>query len=127
MRLWQGGDLDRFNDLHSPDFVDHSPAGRSPDRDGFRQGIIELYQALPDLKTEIEDLVIDTARQTVAVRWSATGTHCGPLLGKAPTSRWLELRGIEIIRIANGQVYERWGEWDGLDLLARLNESAGSQ
>jgi predicted ester cyclase len=121
MSLWQGGNLDRFEDLHSPHFVDHSPDGRPPDRDGFRQGIIEVYQALPDLQTVIDDLVIDTARQTVAVRWSASGTHRGPLLGKAPTNRGLELRGIEIIRIANDQVCERWGEWDGLDLLAQMN------
>ncbi len=28
--------------------------------------------------------------------------------------------GIEIIRIRDGRITERWGEWDGIDLLEQL-------
>ncbi|MCI0404726.1 MAG: ester cyclase [candidate division Zixibacteria bacterium] len=29
-------------------------------------------------------------------------------------------KGIEIITIKNGKIIERWGEWDGIDLLEQL-------
>ncbi|MBN2206275.1 MAG: ester cyclase, partial [Candidatus Aminicenantes bacterium] len=34
--------------------------------------------------------------------------------------RRIAFRGIEILRIEEGKVVDRWGEWDGLDLLVQL-------
>jgi len=33
-------------------------------------------------------------------------------------------RGIEIVRIREGRIVERWGEWDGIDLLVQLGRVA---
>lgn len=120
IRLWQGGDLGEFDALHSPDFVDHSSAGRPSDRAGFRQGIVALCQAFPDFYGRIEDLVVDETAGKVAIRWSARGTHRGAYMGRAATGRQVVFRGIEIIRIVNGRIVQRWGEWDGEDILRQL-------
>jgi predicted ester cyclase len=32
----------------------------------------------------------------------------------------MRFAGIEIIRVAEGRIVERWGEWDGMDLLLQL-------
>jgi steroid delta-isomerase-like uncharacterized protein len=112
------------DELHSPDFVDHDAAGRAPDRAGFKQGIADLYDGFPDLYTEIEDLVVDPDRSSVAVRWSATGTHRGSFMGLPPTGNRVSFKGIEIIRIRGGRIVERWGEWDGIDLLQQLAQPA---
>jgi predicted ester cyclase len=64
--------------------------------------------------------VVDALAQKVAVRWSATGTQRGPYLGFAPTGKVIELRGIEVLRFEGTLVAERWGEWDGLDLVEQL-------
>jgi steroid delta-isomerase-like uncharacterized protein len=117
---WQHGDPSVVDQLHAPDFVDHDPGGRSPDNQGFKEGIVALYQAFPDLRARIEDLVVDVAAGTVAVRWSATGTHTHPYLGAPPTGRRTSFKGIEIVRIRDGRITERWGEWDGIDLLVQL-------
>lgn len=117
---WQRGDAAVVDELHAPDFVDHDPGGRSPDNSGFKQGIADLYRAFPDLEARVEDLVVDLEAQTVAVRWSAHGTHTGPYLSAAPSRRTVTFKGIEIVRIRDGRITERWGEWDGMDLLAQL-------
>ncbi len=56
--------------------------------------------------------------------WTAIGTHTGPYLGAAPTGRRIVFKGIEIVRVRDGLITERWGEWDGLDLLAQLGPAA---
>jgi steroid delta-isomerase-like uncharacterized protein len=122
---WHKGNADIIDELHAAHFVDRAAAGRTPDRVGFKEGIVELYAAFPDFHAVIEDLVIDTTAGKVAVRWSATGTHRGVCLGILPTGRRISFRGIEIIRIENERIVERWGEWDGIDLLQQLGRLTG--
>ncbi len=117
---WQNGDVNVVDELHSPDFVDHDSAGRPSDNDGFKQGIIQLYQAFPDLKAQVQDLVVDTENGTVAVRWTAVGSHEGRYLFAEPSGQQITFKGIEIIRIKDNRITERWGEWDGIDLLVQL-------
>ncbi len=115
--------------LHAPGFIDHDSGGRAADNAGFREGIVRLLAAFPDLRAEARDCVVEATcagasgacSGTVAVRWTAVGTQSGPYLGAAPTHRPIEFKGIEIIRVQDGRITERWGEWDGLELLAQLN------
>jgi predicted ester cyclase len=117
---WQRGRDGVVDELHAPEFVDHDAAGRRPDREGFKQGIRDLYAAFPDFEARIEDLLVDATRSEAAVRWTGSGTHRGPYLGAAPTGRRVRFKGIEIVRFDGGWIVERWGEWDGIDLLAQL-------
>jgi predicted ester cyclase len=43
-------------------------------------------------------------------------------MGAAPTGRRITFAGIEIIRVENERIVERWGEWDGIDLLRQLSQ-----
>lgn len=122
---WQEGNPGGVLELHAPDFIDHDPGGRSPDRTGFKQGIADLFTAFPDFHAVIEDLVVDEALQQAAVRWSGQGTHRAPYLGFPPCGRLIHFKGIEIIRIRAGLIVERWGEWDGLELGDQLASCDG--
>jgi len=117
---WQQGNAAMVDELHSADFVDRASAGRATDREGFKQGLVDLYKAFPDFHAVIEDLVVDETRQMVTVRWSAHGMHRDTYMGMAPTGRDIRFRGIEIIRVEDGRIAERWGEWDGIDLVEQL-------
>jgi len=118
--VWQKGHVEAIDELHAPSFVDRSPAGRTPDSEGFKAGVAELYAAFPDFRAVTEQLVIDALAGTVAIKWTAAGTHKGAFMGVAPTGRRVAFEGIEILRIENGLIVERWGEWDGISLLQRL-------
>ncbi|MFC1889818.1 ester cyclase [Thermodesulfobacteriota bacterium] len=117
---WQKGDPFVVDELHSPNFVDHDPGDRSPDNEGFKKGISTLFRAFPDFRARVEDVVVDVSTSTVSVRWSATGTHSDTYLGATATGKRVSFKGIEIVRIREGRITERWGEWDGIDLLEQF-------
>lgn len=117
------------DELHHPRFIDHDSGGRAADNAGFRAGIVALLAAFPDLAATAQEVVVEPetsaatcagASGTVAVRWTAVGTHRGAYLGAEPTGRRTTFKGIEVIRVRDGLITERWGEWDGLDLLVQL-------
>src|SRR5690349_24512037 len=70
--------------------------------------------AMPDLQITIEDLLEEDDR--VAGRWTATGTLTGHGLGVAPTGKRAAIKGLSILRIANGQITEAWNTFDMLDM-----------
>lgn len=118
--IWQQGRVDLLEKYHSPDFVDRSSAGRPADLAGFRRGIESLLAAFPDFRGVIDHLAVDAPENLVTLIWSATGTHSALYMGYAPTGRTVHFRGIDVIRVQAGRIVERWGEWDGLDLVAQL-------
>jgi predicted ester cyclase len=105
--------------LYAPDVVDHNlQPGQGPGLDGIKQ-VIDVYRTVfPDLHLSCDDAVSSGDR--IAVRWSATGTHEGAGLGVPPSHKKAQLTGIDIVRIENGRVAERWGEFNGLELMAQL-------
>jgi steroid delta-isomerase-like uncharacterized protein len=119
---WRDCDLERFENLHSPGFIDRDSSSRSSDIKGFISGIRTLYEAFPDFRADVQDLVIDTMRGSVAIRWTATGTHHGTYLDIAPSGKTIRFKGIEVVSIKDDRIVERWGEWDGLNLLEQLRE-----
>ncbi len=77
-----------------------------------------LQDAFPDLRTTVEAVVAEG--DLVAVRWTATGTHRAEFFGIVPSVKLLTFRGIEIVRVEGEQIVERWGEWNGIELLRQL-------
>jgi steroid delta-isomerase-like uncharacterized protein len=118
---WQRGDAGATLALYAPDFVDLAhPSGRPATGAENVAGIRDLYAAFPDFRAEIDELIVDEREGRVAVRWSATGTHRGAFFGVAPTGRRIAFRGIETLRIRDGLIAERAGEWDAEGLLRQL-------
>lgn len=118
--VWRKRNLSSLNELHAPEFQDRSPAGRGTDLASYSAGIEDLFTAFPDFSTTTEDILVDVSAHKTAVRWRASGTHEGAFMGVAPTHRRITFTGIEILRIEEEQIVERWGEWDALDILAQL-------
>ena len=118
---WQKGQSEVVDELHAPNFVDHNLAGRGSDNHGFKEGIVQLHGAFPDFYARIEDILIDGVQSKATVRWTATGTHRGAFMGCDPTGRVIRFKCIEIIRVDNGRIAERWGEWNPVELLEQLH------
>ena len=57
---------------------------------------------------------------TVVERFTARGTHRGELMGVPGTGNQIVLPGINIFRIVDDQIVERWGKLDELGLLQQL-------
>ncbi|MFZ1290277.1 MAG: ester cyclase [Melioribacteraceae bacterium] len=111
--LWNSPlEVSSFDDIHAENFIDFSSSGRPSDKNGFKEGIIKLLTAFPDLKTEIDSVLIDEEKSQIAIRWHSTGTNKLNYLGIGPTNRITKITGIEIIEIENDRITKRWGEWD---------------
>jgi steroid delta-isomerase-like uncharacterized protein len=118
--LWQKGNARAVMEMHAAGFIDWAPGKRKGDREGFAAGVSDFYKAFPDFYAAVEEILIDEALGQVAIRWAGSGTHLGAYLGVAPSGKRLSFRGIEILTVSMGKISERWGEWDGMDLLRQL-------
>jgi predicted ester cyclase len=104
------GDGGALSALLAPDFLDHDPLpGQPAGRAAGEYVVRTMHTAQPDLRFTIDDLVAEGDR--VTIRWRLHGTNTGPLLGRPPTGRRIELAAIVIFRIAGGLIAERWAGW----------------
>ena len=105
--------LDQF--AH-PGGVNHTvPPGMPQEANQF---LGQYLNAFPDVKATVEDLMADGDK--VVARVSYRGTHQGAFRGIPPTGKQIAVTGINIFRIANGQLVEHWGLTDRLAVLQQL-------
>ena len=113
---------DTAAEILAADFVAHHPAFpdgiRGPE--GIMQSVAMFRTGFPDLHYTLEDLIAE--HDKVAVRWRASGTHQGTFLHIAPTGNGMAITGIDIFRIADGQIVEAWVNSDFLSLLQQIGD-----
>lgn len=93
--------------LH-PDYIDHMPfPGQKPGREGYIEKANYIKSVLPDLTIDIEVMTVDG--DLVSEVWTGRATHTGAdFLGAKASGRRLEFCGIDVFRVANGQITEIW-------------------
>ncbi|GAA1573143.1 ester cyclase [Kribbella sancticallisti] len=117
--LFSRGDLGVIDTYLAEDFVNHDPPfGVSADREGMRAAGAMMRAGFPDWHSEVHQLVAEG--DIVVERFTASGTQRGEVMGVAPTGRAVSLPGINIFRLRDGQIVERWGRLDDLGLLRQL-------
>jgi len=66
----------------------------------------------------VDDIVAEGEK--VVVRGHITGTHQGELMGIPATGKRATIQFIDINRIANGKIVERWAAQDDMGFLQQL-------
>lgn len=118
--VFNKGDLDIIDELVAPSYVDHDPApGQEPDREGMKQFVSTLRTAFPDLQIAPGEMVAEG--EYIAFNYTISGTHQGEFVGIEPTGKQVSVRAMEMVRIADGQIVERWGITDEMGLLEQLD------
>jgi predicted ester cyclase len=114
------GDVSAADRAFAPDCIIHITG--SPERNlglaGFKQMVVSLLAAFPDLRFTIEDQVV--AGDKVTTRWRAEGTHTGPLGEVKPTGKRMTIDGLILDRIVGDRVAERWEQWDQMSMMQQL-------
>ena len=111
---------------HHPDLVDTFVARDYRNRNAFvddgreanRRFWAAFFAALPDLTATMEDLVV--AGDRVVGRFVYRGTQSGELLGLPATGRKVEMRSIDIWRVADGMFVEHWDELNTLEVFQQI-------
>ena len=88
--------------------------------DGFMR---TFTAAFPDAKIVIEDSVSEG--DTVASRWTITGTHQGDFQGVPPTGRPITMKGIDFSRVVDGRIAEHWAQFDVLAVMQQIGALPG--
>ena len=119
------GDMTTIDEIIAPEFVRHDLAGgpEAHGPDGVKRLIAALRSAFPDIQTTVDDVISGGDR--VVVRFTARGTHRGQFQGIAATGLEATWTGINIYRVADGQIQETWQLADGLGLLRQLGAAPG--
>jgi steroid delta-isomerase-like uncharacterized protein len=114
-------DLDAIQAAWADDGVCHM-AGQ-PDADGpaaVRAWWAEFFGSSPDLRFAVEELIAEGDQ--VAVRWTARGTFAGPgsLQGIEPTYARLDLDGLDLFTLRDGQIVSEYAYTDGMTLARQI-------
>lgn len=114
--VWNQGRYDVVDELVDDSYVGQPSEVRGTE--GYKQFIMALRRAFPDLEFTIEDQIAEGDK--VVVRWTARGTHDGEYFGIQPTGRAGVITGMEVLQFTDGKATTCWGETDQLGLLQRL-------
>jgi steroid delta-isomerase-like uncharacterized protein len=118
--LWNKGNFDAASQYLHPDHFDHNPP--LPRQGQGAQGVIDMISTFragfPDLVMTVDEIVAEGDR--VVERLTLTGTHTGPFLGLPPTGRAISVKSINVCRIEDGLVRERWGVGDDVAMMEQL-------
>jgi steroid delta-isomerase-like uncharacterized protein len=118
--LFTKGDPGAVDDYLAEDFVNHDPPfGATADREGMRTAGMMFRSVFPDWRSDLHLLVAED--DIVVEMFTATGTHTGTeIMGVASSGHTVTLPGINIFRLRDGRIVERWGRLDDLGLLTQL-------
>ena len=109
VQTWKPGGVDDFfgmGELTAPDDI--------------RAYFSNLFAAIPDWQFEVIDMV--TEDDQVAVHWRAAGTFDGTekLEGFAPNGRSIEMRGLDVLRVEDGQIVSNHAYTNAMELARQI-------
>ena len=118
--VWNEGDLDVVDDVIAEDYVEHNPAapGEIRGREAYKANVGAFRGAFSGFEIVTEDVIAEG--DIVVVRHAGRGTHDGDFMGIEPTGRSVEVPGVVVLRVVDGQVAEAWVNIDALGLLVQL-------
>jgi predicted ester cyclase len=118
----EGGILSVYDELVSPNFLDHSGHEEVPNPKAAYLFITQVFRpAFPDVKVIIHDQFAEG--DTVVTRKSYQGTHKGAFLGMPGTDKVINLAVIDIIKLRDGKYVEHWGSADMFGLMQQIKPS----
>lgn len=114
-----GHDLGVLPELVAEDFVEQNPPpGQGPGREGLRKFLDGMFEAFPDLRWGIEDMVAEGDR--VAARSTWTGTHRGAFFGVPATGRRVAVEAWTLDHYRDGKLAESRIIMDVMGLMQQL-------
>jgi predicted ester cyclase len=111
--VMNGGDLERLNELCSPQLAPK-----------LREAFTQFRDAFPDWHQEIIETVND--ERTVVARMRCTGTHHGTWQGLAPTGRVMRIDEVYFFRTDTERITGLWGLEDTWTRMRQLGGDAAT-
>jgi predicted ester cyclase len=107
-----------LDELFAPDFVGHSATVGTYDLADMRRDIGREHETMPDDEVIIEDQVAEGDR--VVTRYTYRWKHDQSVFGEQPSGRWITMEGVQIDRLEDGKIAERWEIKDQWSVATQL-------
>ena len=115
------GNLAEFDNLVSPDIVDHNPSpGQKLGLEGFKDSFKPYFATFQDLKVAVDADYIAQGDKVV-VRHYFTGTQTGAFGEIKPTGRKVSAMAIDTWQVKNSKFVEVWHIEDLLSVVGQLS------
>jgi steroid delta-isomerase-like uncharacterized protein len=89
------------------------PIGMLRGRQAIKDFFTEIFAAMPDAETTLVRIV--AGDQIAAVEWRMSGTFTGgPFQGVDPTGKPVEVRGVDLLEIEDGEIVGNTAYYDGM-------------
>ena len=105
-----------IDEMIAEDFDDH--AARDKGREHFKTLYHVMIRIFPDIQASLQDLIAEG--DEVVARVEFTATQADSFRGFPATNRQITYSGMDIFRIKDGKLTERWAQRDFLGMLERL-------
>jgi steroid delta-isomerase-like uncharacterized protein len=115
--FWNTANMAAFDKYYADDFVVHMADG-DKSRDEYKALCQAYFAAFPDLQITADGYLAEGDRVTKI--WTAHCTHKGEFMGIPASGNAMEVRGIEVYRLAHGQVVELWVSMDVLGMMQQM-------
>ena len=113
------GNMEVFDEVLAMDVVEHEEMpGLEPNREGIKQFFLMFRRAFPDLHFQVEELF--AAGDRVVAQLLIHGTQEGEFMGIAPSGKKIQVKAIDIFRVAEGKIAEHWGITDNMTMMQQL-------
>jgi steroid delta-isomerase-like uncharacterized protein len=112
-------DLNIIDEIFLPDFKWHPAGMPDMDRAGLKGFCAMCYEAFPDLRQEVLDVIATDDRLVMRVIYR--GTHKGTFQGIPATGRAVQMAGTGIFRLVDGKGAENWVILDMFSLMQQIS------
>jgi steroid delta-isomerase-like uncharacterized protein len=124
LEVWGEGNAALADELMAEDLIDHTPFPTEiPGLEGHKQTLAVFRTAFPDLKTVVDD--VRAEGDLTFLHWHGTATHSGSLMGIPPTGKPVKVTGMDILKMENGKIKERWAEVSSFQLMQQIGVIPG--
>lgn len=118
LKAFNDRDHETMSELLADDVVEHGVHEELHGPENIIDFLESYFDTFPDYSGETDVMIAEG--ETVAVRYSAEGTHSGEYQDIEPTGKTADWTGIAMYRIDDDRIGEIWLEEDRLGLLEQL-------
>lgn len=123
LRAFNDGDYGEIDKVISPDFTDHHPGFSNDGLEAYKDVLRESRDTLRLNARALE--VIETGDRVIT-HCELSGVHTGTVMGVPGTGRPVTWETIEIWRVEDGCLAERWAQDDLLGLREQISPDAAN-
>ena len=117
--FWNTGEARYAEAALAQNFVDRTlPSGRPQGLKGVLEASKNFRASIPDLRAEIEELLVVNDR--AVVRYTFMGHFTGTFKDVKGDGRAISFRAVDIYRVQDGKISDNWHLEDNLSLMQQL-------